>query len=651
MAMDFSKHLNERQLQAVTAPDGPVLVIAAAGTGKTRTLTHRVAYLVGKGVDPRRILLLTFTNRAAAEMLDRARGLVGDAVSGLWGGTFHHLANRLLRRHADRLRYGLDYTILDRDDSRRLLRQCTDDLGLKDKHFPKPEVLLSMTGLSSAGQADLESLVEERFEYHAVSAEDVLAVLRQYDARKRDMNAMDFDDLLANGWRLLAEHRDLRDRYGEQFLHVLVDEYQDTNPVQCALVDALAEKSGNLMVVGDDFQSIYSWRGADYRNILDFPEKYPETQIYKLETNYRSTPGILNVANACIAGNPEQFQKTLRAVREEGLRPRVARLGSGREQAQYIIERARLLRAAGVRLSEIAILYRSHYHSMELQLELAPSGLPYVITSGMRFFEQAHIKDLCALLRLIANPGDELSFVRLLTMMPRVGQKTAEKIWERLDRRFNPLAESSRAVLDRGLPAPAAEMWAGLRRVFEVAERDGLKDDPGGIVDKAVKEFYDEYAVETFDNYDSRIEDIDELIRYTGRFPSVEAFLSDVALLSSVDAEAEGVGGERAVDGLRLSTIHQAKGLEWPVVFVLWAVDGLFPSGRSLESPGGEAEERRLFYVAVTRAKDELTCCVPTMRRDRDGKMTYYSPSRFLKELNPDLMDEERLPAGASSFY
>ncbi|MBU1693872.1 MAG: UvrD-helicase domain-containing protein, partial [Verrucomicrobia bacterium] len=433
--IDFEKDLNPEQRAAALAPDGPVLVIAAAGTGKTRTLTYRVAHLVERGVDPRRILLLTFTNRAAREMLDRARQLVGEGVGGLWGGTFHHMANRMLRRHAGALGYELDYTILDRDDARGLVRTAADDLGLLGRHFPKPDVLLSVFSLAANREQPVADVAADWFENHPIEIEDVVRVHQSYVKRKRALNAMDFDDLLVNGLQLFREHSGVLGHYQEHFLHILVDEYQDTNLIQAEWVDRLAGIRRNLLVVGDDFQSIYSWRGADFRNFLTFPKRYPATAVFKLETNYRSVPAILEVANACIAGNPEQFQKTLHAVREDTSKPVLVRLYGGEEQARYILQSLQHLRRSGARMDRIAVLYRAHFHAMELQMELAREKIPYVITSGVRFFEQAHVKDVTSLLRLLVNPGDELAFQRLLALLPKVGRKTAARIWEALGRR------------------------------------------------------------------------------------------------------------------------------------------------------------------------------------------------------------------------
>lgn len=636
MPIDYAKQLNQEQLNAVEAADGPVLVIAAAGTGKTRTLTYRVASLVEKGVPSDRILLLTFTNRAAQEMLSRAQELVGKAVGGLWGGTFHHMANRMLRLHATSLGYGQDYTILDQDDSRRLVKSCVDALGVGGKQFPKADVILSLNGLASGREQSVEGLILDRFENHPVEVQDVERVIRLYGERKRELNSMDFDDLLANGLRLFQEHPNLLEKYQERFLYTLVDEYQDTNRVQASWVDLIAARHRNLFVVGDDFQSIYSWRGADFRNILSFPDRYPDAQVYKLETNYRSVPEVLAVANACIAGNPEQFQKELRAVREPYQRPVLRALRDGSDQAQFIINQVGRLKREGYRLEDMVVLYRAHYQAMELQLELTRARLPYSITSGVRFFEQAHVKDVMCLARLLHNPSDELAFVRLMSLLPRVGNKTALKIWHGLDGRMGSQTPEQRMRIRSLLPKATQAIWTGIEPILEAFHQENLREDPGEIMHRFVKAFYDDYAVNTYDNAPRRLEDIEELILFSSKFKDVDDFLNEIALLTNLDADTATIEEQPAT--LKLSTVHQAKGLEWKVVFVLWMSDGMFPSARSMDEAGGEQEERRLFYVAATRAKDELYFCSPTMRRNRDGSVAFYNPSRFVVELPDDLL-------------
>mgnify|MGYP000188672546 CR=1 FL=1 len=649
LPLDFGRALNPEQLAAATAPDGPVLVLAAAGTGKTRTLVYRVAYLAARGVAADRILLLTFTNKAAREMLERARQVAGAAVSGVWGGTFHHLAHRILRRYAPHLGYGSDFTILDRDDARQLVTSCVRARRLERRDFPRSAVLLSLFSTAANTETPLERVAQERFVSAAagdLAAEprDVLAVHAAYETRKRELNAMDFDDLLVNCLRLFREREEVLRRYQEQFAHVLVDEYQDTNTIQAELVDRLAAGTRNLLVVGDDFQSIYGWRGADYRNILSFPERYPDARTYKLETNYRSVPEILVLANACMAAQPEQFQKTLRPTREARHRPRLLRLRDGDEQARAVVESVRRFRQAGYGLSDIAVLYRAHFHALELERALAAARLPYVITSGVRFFEQAHIKDVCSLLKILVCPTDELAFTRLLTLLTGVGEKTAQKVWAGLGRRFDARDPAARGRLEAALRPAARAAWrkiAGALDELQGAAPDGSAG--GRAVEQFAQRFYEDYARRTFEEWESRLEDIQALADDMGRYESVAAYLNEMALLTNVDAEAdaarEGAGGE----ALRLSTIHQAKGLEWPVVILLWVCEGMFPSPRTLaENFGGEAEERRLFYVAVTRARDELCLCVPELRRMRDGGVIYCPPSRFVRELPPRCVQELR---------
>lgn len=640
--MNFKKELNEEQYAAVTAPDGPALVVAAAGTGKTRTLIYRLAWLVmQKQAQPCEVLLLTFTNKAAKQMLTRAETLVQRSFNSGFSGTFHAFANRLLRAHAECVGFKRDYTILDSDDSKKLVRQCIDDLDIEKKNFPKPEVLLGLYGIVSGRMGDLSAAITDRFENSEVNGEDVLKVHDRYQERKREQNAMDFDDLLIYALRVLQNDDRVRCFYQDEFKYVLVDEYQDTNAIQAELVHLLVKTHGNLMVVGDDFQSIYSWRGADFRNFLDFERAYPGTRVFKLQVNYRSTPEILDVANEVIAGNPEQFQKELKAVRENACPPRLVKVRDGSVQARYVIEKAKTLNGQGIPFAEICVLYRSHFHALELQMELARAKINYVVTSGVRFFEQAHVKDVCTVLRLLANPSDELAFARLLELLPKVGQKTSHKIFKKLGSRVNLQRPETHATLLAALPAAAREGWEKIQPVFIAYREENLSNDPGEIIYRFNKAFYSEYMIENFDNYKFRQEDLDGLIDFTGRFESTEAFLSEIALLTNLDADSGNAPSDEADrDALRLSTVHQAKGLEWKAVFVLFMNEDMFPSKKSIEE-SGDAEERRLFYVAVTRAKDDLFLCAPIVRRQRDGSMIFLEPSRFLTEIPEALLTVE----------
>ncbi|MEN7973318.1 MAG: ATP-dependent helicase [Verrucomicrobiota bacterium] len=639
--MNFQEELNEEQYAAVTAPDGASLVIAAAGTGKTRTLIYRLAYLVTeKNVQPWEVLLLTFTNKAAKEMLSRAEDLVQRKFNSGYSGTFHSFANRLLRSHADAVGFGRDYTILDSDDAKKLMRACIDEQDVEKKHFPKPDVLLSLFGVVSGRMGDLSGAVDEQYEHSEVDADQVLKVHALYQSRKREQNAMDFDDLLIYARKLLAEHEKIRNFYQEEFRYVLVDEYQDTNTIQAELVHLLVKTHGNLMVVGDDFQSIYSWRGADFRNFLDFEKAYPGAQTYKLQINYRSTPEILDVANEVIAGNPEQFQKELVAVRESASMPHLVKIRDGSVQARFVIEKARELNRKGIPLSEICVLYRSHFHAMELQMELARAQMQYVVTSGVRFFEQAHIKDVLTVLQLLVNPANGLAFSRLVEMFPKVGKKTSQKIFKKLGGRINLQREETHEQLIAALPAAARDEWEKIKPVFLAYREENLENDPGEVIFRFNKVFYKEYMVENFDNHKFRAEDLDGLIDFTVKFDSTEAFLSEIALLTNLDADSgKAPSEEENEDALRLSTVHQAKGLEWKAVFILFVNEEMFPSKKAIEE-AGDAEERRLFYVAITRAEDELFLCSPMVRRQRDGGMIFLDPSRFLAEIPEDLLQE-----------
>src|SRR6059036_31131 len=434
--IDYSAELNEQQLAAVTAPPGPILVIAGAGSGKTRTLTYRVAYLLENGIDPRNILLLTFTNKAAREMLVRVTNLLPVDASGLWGGTFHSVGNRILRRHGTALGYSSGFTIMDREDQKDLIDTVVASAGIdpKEIRFPKGDVLAEIFSFVVNTEKPLAELIAEKFPYFLPLLEKIKDVHDRYEKKKKATNSMDFDDLLEKTLTMFQRHERIAEFYRRQFQFILVDEYQDTNKIQADLVDLLARDHRNVMVVGDDAQSIYSWRGANFQNILEFPKRYPDAQVFKIEMNYRSIPEILDVANAAIAANVQQFRKHLSATREsKAVKPALVALNDGSEQSQFVAQRILELRDENIELSDIAVLYRSHYHAVELQLELSRRGIPYQITSGVRFFEQAHIKDVAAFIRFVANPRDEVAFKRMIKLLPGIGNRSADNLWNEWD--------------------------------------------------------------------------------------------------------------------------------------------------------------------------------------------------------------------------
>ncbi len=656
LQIDYAGELNEQQHAAVTAPPGPALVIAGAGSGKTRTLTYRVAYLLEQGIPPERILLLTFTNKAAKEMMLRVKDLLGQEMHELWGGTFHSIGNRVLRRYAELLGYQRDFTIMDREDARHLITTCIAEAGIDRKavEFPSAEVLAEIISLALNTRKSLAQLLEEEFDYFVAVAPQIEDVQKRYATRKRETNAMDFDDLLALWLKLLEEHEDVRELYQRRFQFILVDEYQDTNKLQSDLIDLLGARHHNVMVVGDDAQSIYAWRGANYQNILKFPERYPEAKIYKIETNYRSTPEVLNVANAAIAANTQQFTKALAPARKSGMRPALVVCEDGSQQARFIAQRALELHEEGVGLHKIAVLYRSHFHALELQLELTRQRIPFTITSGIRFFEQAHVKDVTAYLKLATNARDELSFKRLAQLLPGIGAKGADKLWRRFEAEAGgqrpefkdqkPESESPIAVQLQGcaeaVPKKSAVGWAQF--VATMAQLEQETSNAAKMIRLVIEAGYDEHLKENYTNYHSRLEDLEQLAIFAQQFDSIEEFLTQLALLTNVDAE-----DEQPADGkdeeLRLSTIHQAKGLEFDVVFVIMLCEGLFPSERSSETLEGLEEERRLMYVAITRARNELYLSYPLIRTMPGGGSERQLPSRFLEEIPNELVEEWNL--------
>ncbi|MSU34407.1 MAG: ATP-dependent helicase [Pedosphaera sp.] len=677
LRIDYQRELNAQQFAAVSAPVGPALVLAGAGAGKTRTLIYRVAWLLEHGVPADRILLLTFTNKAAREMMQRVGELLGGDLSGLLGGTFHSVGMRILRRHADRLGYRADFTIADREDSKDLLSACIVDAGIevKESRFPKPEALSDILSLAANKQRTVPEMLASNYPSFLPIEEQIVDVANRYRERKRTTGAMDFDDLIGLWVRLLREHPDIREMYQRRFQHVLVDEYQDTNQLQSDLIDLVAGAHHNVMAVGDDSQSIYSWRGANFANILEFPKRHPTARVYKIETNYRSTPEIVSLANAVIAANTRQFSKELKAARKSGAKPVLAVCGEASEQAVFVAQRALELRDEGVNLNRMAVLYRSHFHALELQLELTRRNIPFSITSGIRFFEQAHIKDVAAYLKFVINPADELAFKRLVKMLPGIGGRGADKLWNEFRNLCppppppSPLAAAAsmtepsdnEGLLETPSAAPpfrdpvapllvrvaprvpkkASVGWAQFTATISQCEGPDTCNDPAALIRLVVEAEISAYVEATYENSRNRLEDLDQLASYARQFNSTVEFLTQLALLSN--AETETNANTQEEERLKLSTVHQAKGLEFDVVFVIMLCEGMFPSGRALDSIEGEEEERRLFYVAVTRARSELYLSYPLLRFAGGGGNAMQQGSRFLGELPKNLLEEWNL--------
>ena len=666
LQIDYARELNSQQCAAVTAPPGPALVIAGAGSGKTRTLTYRVAYLLEQGIPADRILLLTFTNKAAAEMMRRVNDLLGQELNTLWGGTFHSIGNRILRQHAKLLGYERDFTIMDREDAKHLITTCIAEaeIDVKATRFPKAEVCGDIFSLAVNKQKSVAEILGTEYGYFDTLAPQIEDVWKRYVARKLATNAMDFDDLLVLWLKLLQEHADVREVYQRRFQFILVDEYQDTNKLQSDLIDLLGERTKNVMVVGDDAQSIYAWRGANFQNILKFPDRYPGSITYKIETNYRSTPEILTVANAAIAANVAQFAKELAPARKSGMKPVLVACQDASQQAAFVAQRALQLRDEGIALNNMAVLYRSHFHALELQLELTRRNIPFSITSGMRFFEQAHIKDVTAYLKLITNPRDELAFKRLTQLLPGIGGKGASKLWQTFqsksrgnETQTSPSTEKSETPhvvsykiatalqgCAKAVPKKATLAWAQFATTISQLEAPDIRTSAAKMIPLVIEAGYDDYLKANFANYRSRLDDLKQLAIFAQQFEGVDEFLTQMALLTNVEAEDEQQTKNRNDEKIKLSTIHQAKGLEFDVVFSIMLCDGLFPSARSMESGEGLEEERRLFYVTITRAKNELYLCYPLIRAGYGNTgATMQQPSRFLEEIPKEFLDEWNL--------
>ncbi len=639
--INYEQDLNAQQLDVVLAGDGPMLVIAGAGSGKTRTLTYRVARLVECGVPAEQIMLLTFTNKAAREMLRRVQMLLGSDLR-LLGGTFHHVANIALRRYAELVGLRPNFTILDREDAADIMADIISGRisASDERKAPKADLLIELNSYALNTETPLARVLSQKFPALFEIADEIIRACNAYAHRKREMNAVDFDDLLVFWRDVLRKHDDVREAANARWRYVLVDEYQDTNRIQSAICEMIAGPDGNLMVVGDDAQSIYSFRGAHFGNIIDFPKRFPSTRMFKLETNYRSTPEILALANDSIANNKRQFEKTLHGHRAKGVLPERVVCGDASEQSRYVAQRMMELRDEGMDWRDIAILYRAHWHSMELQMELTQRGIPFIVRSGLRFFEQAHIKDVAAYLRVIANPLDEFAWKRIAKLYPRVGNAVADKIWRAIATQQEPLAAviGGADAIEKAVPRGARESWRALAGVLMKIATPEMRRVPGEMIQQVLDGGYELYLETTFANWSNRADDVRRMADFAVRYADVQELLSELALTLNIAGQEAIQGGEDA-DVVILSTVHQAKGLEWRAVFGLWLVEGKLPDGRALREADGEEEERRLFYVMCTRAKDQLFLVHPTVGTERGMMGVIQKASRYVEELDPALYE------------
>lgn len=672
--MDWLDELNPPQRQAATHPEGPLLVIAGAGSGKTRTLACRVAWLIHQGVAPDRILLLTFTRRAAAEMLDRAGRITGPGAAGkVWGGTFHAVSNRLLRQYGRALGLSPEFTVMDQADAADLMNLIRGDLGLgtSGRRFPQKNTLIAIYSRMVNSRSKLGELVRQHFPWCQDELDGIRQVFEAYTRRKREQNVLDYDDLLLY-WNALCALPGVGETVADRFDHVLVDEYQDTNTIQAEILQGMRRRNRCLTVVGDDAQSIYSFRSATVRNILDFPEQFPGAEVVKLEQNYRSTQGILDASNAVMALAKQRYTKELFTRREGGERPLIVTCLDEAEQCQEVCERVLKRFEEGTPLRQQAVLFRAGHHSSQLEVELTRRNIPFVKYGGLKFVEAAHVKDMLAFLRLLENGADELSWFRVLQLLEGIGPVVARRAIEGLCVRptdasgaaegaGNPLrrlfrqppavppgAREEFTALRRALadcagvafPAEAAggEWESGSRHLTTPLPHHPAKTEslaPAAVVER-LRKFYDPLCRRLYDNPDVRLRDLDQLEQIAGRYRSLGSFITDLTL--DPPSSTQDLAGPPLLDEdyLILSTIHSAKGCEWDAVHLIHAADGMIPSDMATGSEEEIEEERRLLYVAMTRARDELTLYFPLRYYHRgrgfSDRHSYAQLTRFIPE-------------------
>lgn len=656
-SVDYKKDLNPEQYKVVTEADGPCLVLAGPGSGKTRTLIYRLAYILENGIPPQNVLLMTFTNKAAHQMQNRLEVLLKAKPSGLWCGTFHHIGNRSLRMYARHIGLKEDFGILDEADQKDLIKLCIKSLkrdGGDSKLFPSPGIIQTIISYSRNSKSDIENVILEKYPHIVNFIGDVKKVHRLYDNRKRKSNNLDYDDLLTEWIRLLKTAPPALERFSRQFRYILVDEYQDTNKLQFDVIKLLSGYNNNILVVGDDAQSIYSFRGADIRNILDFPSQFKDTKIFKLQTNYRSVAPILNLANISIQKNQQQFHKVLVGSRSEEAaeKPCLAPVKDMYIQSAFVAQRVIEIIEEGLAApNEIAVLYRAHYQSAELELELTKRSIPYIIRGGLRFFEQAHIKDVLSYLRIAQNPQDELSWIRALSLYPGIGAGYADKIFQKILKAKRITDEILKTDAFDFLPKKAREGFKGFAGVLQLILKEELLYHPDAMIQEILKNGYENYALLNFENGRDRLDDIKELANFAHTYKDLKGFLTDVTLREGFKGESILKQPVSADEGsIVLSTIHQAKGLEWKIVFIIGLCDGQFPHPKSVEDPAQLEEERRLFYVAMTRAKDQVYLLYPMVRFDYNYGNIISRPSLFLQELPPDCYERWEIDQGLDVY-
>jgi len=602
--IDYKEVLNPSQLEAVMTLEGPLLVIAGAGSGKTRTLVYRVARLVEKGIEPEAILLLTFTRKAAQEMLDRAAALSDHRCRLVSGGTFHSLAYRVLRTHADLAGYDRNFTIIDRSDIEEILQSLAKELKetKRPTRMPKRGTLATMLSKAANLEISVQDLITKEYPQFMDFIPTAVSLSKAYSKFKKQNQLMDYDDLILNLRTLLASNNELRHELSTRYRYIMVDEYQDTNKIQADIVRWLGSEHRNVMVVGDDSQSIYSFRGANYMNMFEFPQNFPGAKVIKLEENYRSTQPILSFTNAIMERAEQRYTKCLFTRRQGGQLPRLVNTRTEPEQALFVCNEVKYRLQQGTPLNEIAVLFRAAYQSFELELELTRQNIPYIKVGGFKFMESAHIKDLLAHFRVILNPDDLISWGRILRLVQGIGQAKSEAIirW---------MKEEGVSPGNVGSWPGMGQASKGLRPLSDLLSVLSSKSiSPKEAMEKAL-EYYRPILTDTYDDYPRRERELEQLVIMASRYRNLRSFIDDL-VLEPPSSAADMDPGHRG-EVLTLSTVHSAKGLEWSVVFIIWVMEGRFPSSQAYSDPSALEEERRLMYVAATRAKDELVLSYP----------------------------------------
>ncbi len=638
--------LNPAQYEAVTTLEGPLLVIAGAGSGKTRTLTYRVARLVEEGISPESILLLTFTRRASQEMLRRAATLLDHRCERVAGGTFHSFANLTLRKHAQKLGFESGFNILDRADSEdaiNLLRTRMK-LNLKERRFPRKRTIASIYSKAVNKGISVEDVILDDYPNFVHEVTDLLRLHGAYKAYKAQHALMDYDDLLVFMKDLLQGNNDVRQRLSQTYRYIMVDEYQDTNKIQASIIELLADTHNNVMIVGDDSQCIYGFRGANFGNIMDFPNVFSGTRIIKLEENYRSTQPILDIANVIIDQAQQKYTKVLFTRKKGGEPPALVMAKDERMQSQFVVQRILEAREEGVPLSDMAVLFRSGFHSFDLEIELNRSNIPFVKVGGFKFMETAHIKDVLAHMKVLANPKDSVSWHRVLLLLESIGPKAADEI-------FQGMLTSGKGIGGLSTIRPKPRYAESLGRFILAMEGLNMDNLPIAAIGARLVQYYQPILERRFDNYPKRAKDLEHLLTIMERYKDLERFLSDMALEPPNASVDDILATDYDDEKLVLSTIHSAKGLEWHTVFIIWTLEGRFPTIYAARSEEEMEEELRLMYVAASRAKENLYFTYPINIYDRGTAMVLSRPSRFIEGISEDILEPWSLGNDYSDDY